>query len=201
MLQTKSEFASNQKQNFKSSDERQQKFDKIKMYVVDENEENESFEKEFQNQQNDDNNYYIFENLNYYEFQSYNESKHDDEVIIYLIMSKIITFVFAHCRKCNQIFIFNNKLHQHVRKAHRSKVVISSIVLLTKFNLKKSFDSNETKLRKSFDLSKTKLKKFFFFIFITKDSSIEKSFTNIISIINFDVDYNKNVNINYDFRD
>ena len=138
------------------------------------------FEKKFQNQQNDDDNYYVSENLNYYE--SYNESTNDDDAIVYFIMSEMTASVFFNCRKCNQIFIFNNKLHQHVRKAHLSETVIIFIVLLTEFNLKQFFVLKSS-----------------FFIAVTKDS--EKSFTDVISVVSFDVDFNKNVNIDYDFCD
>ena len=136
LLQIENEFDSNQKQNNSkfSNDEKFQKSNKNKAYVVDENEKNAKFEKKFQNQQDDDDNYYVSKNLNYYE--SYNESINDHDAIVYFIMSKMIVFVFFNCRKCNQIFIFNNKLHQHVRKTHLLKIVIISIVLLTEFNLK-----------------------------------------------------------------
>ena len=182
LLQIENEFDSNQKQNNSkfSNDEKVQKSNKIKAYVVDENEKNAEFEKKIQNQQNDDDNYYVSENLNYYE--SYNESTNDDDAIVYFIMSKMIVFVFFNCRKYNQIFIFNNKLHQHIRKTHLSEIVIIFIVLLTEFNLKQSFASKSS-----------------FFIAVTKNN--EKFFINVISIINFDVDFNKKVNIDYDFRD
>ena len=104
-------------------------------------------------------------------------------------MSKIIAFAHIDCSKCNQIFFSNNKLHQHVCRAHSLKIIKSnddfiSNVMLIKLNLKIFFNSNKSS----------------FTTIVTKNFSFEKFFTSM-SVINSNVDFNKNVKIDYDFRD
>ena len=226
LLKVESESNSNQnsKQKNKSNVEKFQKFDKTKIFLADENDENVEFEKIFQNNQNDDSSNYFAssKNLVYYESSSYNESN-DENDIVYLISSKISISKHSHCRKCDEIFSFNNKLHQHIRKLctidrenfslsmqRLTNVIVeffkeieissSANVLITKSNLKKSFFIKI--IKNSFttiDASDSIWKSFTNLIF--NDDDVEKSFANLFSIIFSNVDFNKNVDIDYEFRE
>ena len=225
-LKVESESNSNQnsKQKNKSNVEKFQKFDKTKVFLVDENDENVESEKVFQNNQNDDSNNYFASSKNfvYYESSSYNESN-DENDIVYFISSKISVSKHSHCRKCDEIFSFNNKLHQHIRKfctidrensslsmQRLTNVIVelfkeieinsSTNVLITKSNLRKPFSIKV--IKNSFttiDASDFIWKSFTNFISNSDDA--EKSFADFFSIIFSDVDFNKNVDIDYEFRE
>ena len=148
------------------------KFDKIKIYVVDENEKK-TIEYSFENE-NDEYlvNYYTLKDLDYYERDFYNESK--KKFAFYLVASNV--FSFFVCRRCENIFSSNNKFHQHV------KIFCSNVrVLLVKSNL--NFFANAFK-----------------FTFIIKTTRAF-SFIDESKIIIFNVDSTKNVNIEFEFRD
>ena len=225
-LKVESESNSNQnsKQKNKSNVERFQKFDKIKIFLIDENDENVEFEKVFQNNQNDDSSNYFAssKNLVYYESSSYNESN-DENDVVYFISSKISISKHSHCRKCDEIFSFNNKLHQHIRKLCTidressslsmqrltdvvveffKKIEISSStnVLITKSNLKKSFFikiiKNSFTIIDVVDSIRKSVTDF-----TSNSENVEKSFAEFFSIIFSDVDFNKNVDIDYEFRE
>ena len=222
-VESESDSNQNSRQKNKSNVERFQKFDKIKIFLADENDENVEFEKVFQNNQNDDSSNYFVSSKNfvYYESSSYNESN-DENDVVYFISSKISVSEHFHCRKCDEIFSFNNKLHQHIRKLctvdresfslsmqRLTDVVVESLkeieissstdVLITKSNLKKSFFIKIIKssfiiidvvdfIRKSVT------------DFISSSENVEKFFAKSFSIIFSDVDFSKNVDIDYRFR-
>ena len=87
--------------------------EKAKTYVAekeknDNDQNNENNDEKYSNDKNDT---YYFEEMNYYE--SYNVSKENDDNAIYLIIFEILlNFRYKHCKI---IFLFNNKLHQHLR--------------------------------------------------------------------------------------
>ena len=224
-LKIESESNSNQnsRQKNKSNVEKFQKFDKIKTFLVDENEKNVEFEKIFQDNQNDDSSNYFASSKDfvYYELSSYNESN-DENDIVYLISSKISISKHSHCRKCDEIFPFNNKLHQYIRKLCTvdrenfslsmqrltdviveffKKIEISSStdILITKSNLKKFFSiqviKNSFIIIEIIDFIKKS-----FTNFTSNNDDVEKFSANFFSIIFSDVDFSKNVDIDYEFR-
>ena len=222
-VESESNSNQNSKQKNKSNVEKFQKFDKIKIFLVDENDENVEFEKVFQdNQNNDSSNYFASsKNLVYYESSSYNESN-DENDVVYFISSKISVSKHFHCRKCDEIFSFNNKLHQHIRKLctvdrensslsmqrltdviveffKRIEINSSTDVLITKSNLRKSFFIKIIKnsftiidVVDSIKKSVTNL--------TSNSENVEKFFVESLSIIFSNVDFNKNVDIDYKFR-
>ena len=222
-IESESNSNQNSRQKNKSNVEKFQKFDKIKIFLVDENDENVEFEKIFQNNQNDDSNNYFASSKNfvYYESSFYNESN-DENDVVYFISSKISISKHSHCRKCNEIFSFNNKLHQHIRKLctvdrensslsmqrltdviveffKRIEINSSTDVLITKSNLRKSFFIKIIKnsftiidVVDSIKKSVTNL--------TSNSENVEKFFVESLSIIFSNVDFNKNVDIDYKFR-
>ena len=225
-LKVESESDSNQnsKQKNKSNVEKFQKFDKTKIFLADENDENVEFEKIFQNNQNDDSSNYFAssKNLVYYESSSYNESN-DENDIVYFISSKISVSKHSHCRKCDEIFSFNNKLHQHIRKfctidresfslsmQRLTNVIVeffkkieinsSTDVLITKSDLKKFFFIQI--IKSSFIIIEViDFIRKFFTDFNSNSDDVEKFSANFFSIIFSNVDFNKNVDIDYEFRE
>ena len=226
MFKVESELNSNQnsRQKNKSNVEKFQKFDKTKIFLVDENDENVEFEKVFQDNQNDDSSNYFASSKNfvYYESSSYNESN-DENDVVYLISSKISVSKHFHCRKCDEIFSFNNKLHQHTRKfctvdrensslsiQRLTNVIVeffkeveinsSTNVLITESNLRKFFSikiiKNSFTIIDAVDSIRKSVTNLTF-----SNENAEKSFANSFSIIFSDVDFNKNVDIDYKFRE
>ena len=107
------------------------------------------------------------------------------------------------CRKCNINYIFKNKLHEHFKTKCYDQIVV---VITTKIFSIKNFNSRLSKF-KSFNIIMT-IKDFSrkfenlndnksFFIDIENKKSL--IFFDV-SIIIFDVDHNKNVDINHEFR-
>ena len=126
---------------------------------------------------------------------------------IYFITSKIISSKSIRCRKCNINYVFKNKLHEHIKIEYYNKIVV---VIITKIFSIANFSSRLTKF-KSFNIimiTRNFNQKFKNFndnkslsINIENKKSFKKSLIFFdVSIIIFDVDYNKNVNINHEFR-
>ena len=122
LLKFSSEFVSNQKLN-KSNVKKFEKFDKVKIYNVDEKIENE-FEKNFFNQNDVDiddhyvDDYHVSKNIFYYQSSSYNDFENENDNVVYLITSKMLlskSNKITICKKCSNDFLFNNKLHEHFR--------------------------------------------------------------------------------------
>ena len=142
-----------------------------------------------------DNNVYYFENFVYYNLNNFNNLKHNAIVINYFILSISIT-----CRRCKKVFFFNNKLYIYFRNNNCLNV---NVRLSKTFNvadrLKKTFNVDDiSRSRKNIStivyVSNVdfiiKTSKFFVALFIFK-----------ISIINFDVDVFKNIEIEYKYRE
>lgn len=117
-------------------------------------------------------NYYVFEDVDYYEF--YNEL---DETSKFFITSKNLSIF--RCRHCKKSFSFNNKLHLHVRKTHQQKFRDKIVTLLVEIKQRKFFANVFTQLKNSFAISKDL----------------------IILVIVFTMNSRKNVDIKYDFLD
>ena len=225
MLKLSSEFASNQKLN-KSNVKRFDKFDKIKAYNVDENVEDE-FEKDFFNQDDVDvddhyvENYHALKDIFYYQSSSYNDFENEDDNVVYLITLEMLLFEsnkLIICKKCDNNFSSNNKLHDHIRFVCSSKNIF---VYFTNVSSKSFSIIMTTQNSKSTVITRSSAKKFD----ATASSSIASSeFTTIlsktsksfsintsiflrefkftfVSIIVSNVDFNKNVDIDHDFRD
>ena len=207
-IENESDSNQNSRQKNKQNVEKFQKFDKVKIFFADENDENVEFEKNFQDNQNDDSsNYFVSsKNLVYYESSSYNESN-DKNDIVYFISSKISISKHFHCRKCDKIFSFNNKLHQHIRKLcaidrenssldlQRLSNVIVEFFKKIEINSSTNVLTTESNLRKSFSIKVIKIS----FTIIDANDFVEISFVNSLSIIFSNVDFNKNVDIDYKF--
>jgi hypothetical protein len=173
--------------------------DKIKIFVIDEknNEKkfvknfHNSFAKNFFNQKHE--NYYIEnDNLNYY--NSNQKNKIFVNFIASIIMIKSSLF---HCRRCKKIFTFNNELHRHFR------IDCNSIFL----KKSKFFNNVETYSIKNFNFNS-------FTIDVTKeineiDQSNIDTFVEFMNsfilfefiIIRFNVDSSANIDTKYEFRD
>ena len=118
LLKFSSEFASvsNRKSN-KLNVKKFDKFDKIKVYNVDENNETEKVEKDYFDEKNVDD-YHVSKNISYYQSIFYNDFEDENDNVVYLITSKVLLSKLNKiviCRKCNNDFLFNNKLHEHFR--------------------------------------------------------------------------------------
>ena len=236
LLKFSSEFVSisNRKSN-KSNVKRFDKSDKIRTYNVDENVEDE-FEKDFFNQDDVDaddhyvDDYHASKNIFYYQFSSYNEFEDEDDNVVYLITSKVLLFEsdkLIICKKCENDFTFNNKLHEHFRFDCFNKIDFVYSVVIDKFSSITMTIQNfkftvitRSSIRKlsiinSFSITFDELTNSFItsFEFITILSNTSKSFSvntsiflkrfkfTFVFIIVFDVDFNKNVDIDHDFRD
>ena len=122
LLKFSNEFVSNQKFN-KSNVKKFEKFDKIKIYNIDEKVENE-FKKNFFNQDDVDiddhyvDDYHVSKNIFYYQFSSYNDFENENNNVVYLTISKLFSFKSNQliiCKKCDNNFSFNNKFHDYIR--------------------------------------------------------------------------------------
>ena len=135
--------------------------------------------REAENDHDNDYNYYISENLNYYE--SYNQPK--KEPAAFFITSNV-TSDFK-CHRCKKCFLFNNKLHLHLRKAHAFIEKTEIHIIHANLRSYKSF-AKINNVENSFagDLIIT--------------SKIIKNFD--IFIIIFNVNAFKKIDIKYDFR-
>ena len=237
LLKFSNEFVSNQKLN-KSNVKKFDKFDKIKAYNVDENVENES-EKDFLNQDDVDaddhfvDDYHASKDLFYYQSSSYNDFEDEDDNAVYLITSEMLlseSDKLIICKKCDNDFTFNNKLHEHLRfdcssfvysvvadKLFSTTMITQSskFTVITRSSTRKldaiassSIASSEftiilSKTSKSFSVNTSILLKELKFTSISVNTSIslrELKFTSF-SIIVSDVDFSKNVDTDHDFRD
>ena len=117
------------------------------------------------------------------------------------------------CRKCNINYIFKNKLHEHFKTKCYDKIVVvitTEIFSAKNFSIE-NFSSRLSKF-KSFNIimiTKNFNRKFENFSdskSLSTDIENKKSFKKSliffdVSIIIFNVDHNKNVDINHKFRD
>ena len=143
----------------------------------------------------------MLKNLMYYELSLFNDFANENDNVVYFIFSNVVIFVFVYCRKYEKFFQFNNKLHKHVKNTCFNKQNFSLKIHVVEFSL------NSTLLIKI-------LRKIFTTIKITKIIFMKKIFANsifagnlfaneikFVSIISSNVDYNKNVNIDHEFRE
>ena len=166
------------------------------------------------------NDYYASKNIFYYQSSFFNNFKNENNNVVYFIASVISKSKVIRCRKCKIDFFFSNKLHQYLR-INYARINKNNIALIVKINLQKSL--NITKITCAFNkklltnvaVFKNDLEKFFANVFdiAVFKNDFEKFFANAfvtsifdfsiedIFIIVFNVDFNKNVNIDYDFRD
>ena len=100
----------NSNRKSKSNIEKLDKSNKIKVYLIELNDENTKFEKDFQKKHNDVKNYHFSKNLVYYESFSFNDLNENNN-IVYFASSKIIFIFNIFCCKYEKIFSFNNKLY------------------------------------------------------------------------------------------
>ena len=236
LLKFSSEFVSisNRKSN-KSNVRRFDKFDKIKVYNVDENNEVEKAEKNYFNEKNVDD-YHVSKNISYYQSIFYNDLEDENDNVVYLITSKVLLSKLNKiviCRKCSNDFLFNNKLHEHLRFDCSDKInliystnVINqsfSIIMttqnfkftvITRSSIRKLSSINFDTITSSSSATSDELASSFItsFEFTTILSNTSKSFSisistslrklkfTFVSIIASDVDFNKNVDIEQDFR-
>ena len=228
LLKFSNEFVSNQKFN-KSNVKRFDKFDKIKVYNVDENNEIEKVEKDYFDEKNADD-YHVSKNISYYQSFFYNDFENENDNAVYLITSEVLlskSNKIIICKKCSNDFLFNNKLHEHFRFDCFDKInliystnvfnqffftimIIQSINVIIRSSIKKLLTvSKSNEFTNSF-ITQSKIE------IIDSDSTIvsetSKFFTNVhfdffekikfasIFIIVSDVDFSKNVDIDHDFR-
>ena len=129
---------------------------------------------------NDDDDVYYNKNLKYY--NSNNSKNKNDFAIHFIVLTSMFAFKYT-CRRCDKTFVFNNRLHFYLRtKCFRQLFFINKLI------------TNNYSQMFSFYFIET------FFIEIIKTINIKiKIFKSII--IRFNVDFFKNVDIEYEFRD
>ena len=193
------EFESKKKSNIEKFD----KFDKIRVYLVEQNDENAKFEKNIHEKNDDVDNYYFSKNLVYYESFSFNDSNENNN-IVYFTLFEIIFIFKIFCRKCEKKNSFNNKFNQYIKNKCIITNVIQSIV-----NLKNILINSSNVVVNSTNIFVTKfiLRKKNFVLKLVDTKFLLRKIFSIIKIIkiNFivisNVDYNKNIDIEYKFRD
>ena len=186
-------------QNSRSNVEKsnQQREEKIRAYVIDE--ENETQSKDILSNEHD---YHVEnENLEYYDQNNYSEK---NEMSVNFTSSIVTRVSKSQCRRCKKTFSFNNELHHHFRANCNFRVVISVFSKESKF-----FNDIEAYFVKSvisstIDVTK-KINNFNQFDTITFDELTSLSIVNFISfefiIIRFNVDSSIEIEIEYEFRD
>ena len=161
---------------------------KKRTYVVDEVDEKQFNQNTSINEKNQSEYYISQQNLEYYnsQYQKYEKDESIDFFAIFLNAFK--------CRHCQCIFIFNNRLHEHVRR--RACLQQSTTAALKRsfksFNLKQFFLSTEN--RKTFTDA---------FVVESFSTEIIKKFESAIKllIIYFFVDFKSDIDIDYEYRD
>ena len=243
LLKFSSEFVSNQKLN-KSNVRKFEKSDKVKVYNIDEKTENE-LEKNLFNQNDIDaddhyvDDYHVSKNIFYYQSSSYNDFEDENDNAVYLTTSEMFlseSDKLIICRKCDNDFTFNNKLHEHFRFDCFSKIDFVYSVVVDKFAGKFSSTTMTTQNFKSIVITRSSVRKLSSInsdtttssssvtsdeltsSFITSFESTTLSDTSklfsvsisislkkfkftSISIVVSDVDFNKDVDTDHDFRD
>ena len=230
LLKFSNEFASasNRKSN-RSNVKRFEKSDKAKVYNVDENNEIEKVEKNYFDEKNVDD-YHVSENISYYQSNFYNDLEDENDNVVYLITSEVLSSKsnkITICRKCSNDFSFNNKLHEHFRFdcSDKASLIYSAdvsnqfsstimttqdISVVTRNSIKKLLTISKSNEFTSSSITQSRIE------VIDSDSTIvsktSKSFTNVhfdfserakfasIFIIVSDVDFSKNVDTDHDFR-
>ena len=137
--------------------------------------------------------------------------------VVYLITSIIFESKIVYCRKCKIAFFSRNKLHKHFRvncfKFDLQKtfsIIEFYMTLLVEINLQKTFNIimiirvfNKKFLTKIF-VFQNDLKKFFANAFNNSKKFFANVFVDLVEnvcIIVFNVNFNKNVEIDQKFRD
>ena len=228
LLKFSNEFASNQKLN-KSNVKKFDKFDKIKIYNVDENNETEKVEKDYFDEKNADD-YHVSKNISYYQSTFYNDFEDENDNAVYLITSKMLlskSNKIIICRKCNNDFFFNNKLHEHLRFNCFDKIsliystnvfnqffsiimIIQNINVIIRSSTRKFLTTSKSNEFTNSFITQSRIEIIDFDSVTVSETS--KFFTDVhfdffektkfasIFIIVSNVDFNKNVDINHDFR-
>ena len=157
---------------------------KNRAYVVNEEKKKENTLHEKNISEIDDDVYYT-ENLKYYNSDNQNShSENDEKFIAHFVAFSLVSYV---CRRCDQQFLFNNRLYAHLRTDcfHMTKLV----------EIKKSFaKSNDDEFSFKSIVYFTEI----FFIDVTKTFNVN-NFKSVV--IRFNVNVFKNVDNDYDFRD
>ena len=148
-----------------------------KTYVIDEQNEKlieKKIEKNFFNddQNSSKNETFYFEKLNYYN-SNYSRQKKEKSST-----TNFVTVTFIICRRCEFIFLSNNRLHNHLRVDCRQSSFLRKIV------------TNTSSIVYSIEIT------FFIEIIKVNFTSFDKIF-----VINFDVNASKDIEIEYEFRD
>ena len=231
LLKFSSEFASisNRKSN-KSNVKRFDKFDKTRVYNVDENNETKKAEKDYFDEKNVDD-YHVSKNISYYQSIFYNDLENENDNVVYLITSKVLLSKLNKiiiCKKCSNDFFFNNKLHEHLRFDCSDKINLiystdvfnqsffiimitqdSKFTVITRSSTRKLSITNSSSIT-SDEFTSSSITSFEFTTILSNTSksfSINTSISlrelkfTFVSIIVSDVDFNKNVDIDHDFRD
>ena len=160
-----------------NNNNKKNRFQFKRVYVFDEKKEKNDYESKNSNVDND---VYYNENLEYY---NSNNSKNENDFITHFVVS-ISMFVLEYtCRRCDKTFAFNNRLHFHLRtNCFRQSFFINKLIT-NNYSSMSSFYSIETSFIETIKTTNTNTKNF-------------KSI-----IIRFNVDFFKNVDIEYEFRD
>ena len=196
------------------------RYDKTKTYVINEktkNDENVKSEKDFHKEENSEQkNYYINEKKLKY-WNSDNENKKNQIDVFFILSLNISESIKLFCHYCKNIFDFNNQLHDHLKLVHRIK---------RKNRLLKFFADVVKILKKSSTARKSSavsisilniFSKLFanvdtLIYFITRSTTAKSDVTSFndekifinnkenLSIIIFNIDVFKKIDIDYEFR-
>ena len=148
---------------------------KTRTYVTNESKKKNMIFDNFQQKKNEY--YFVNDDVNYYD-SNHREFYEKNETSINFIVIRKFQF---RCRRCKQIFSFNNILHNHFRvDCHSSKIKNVEIYFVNDFNFNFSTVDN------------------LFIIDVTKDFDTTSS-TNS-TIIRFTIDFFTDVDIDYDFK-
>ena len=172
-------------------DEFDNRDDKIRAFVVDEdNDEKKKSAKDFHNEEEHEDYYTENDNLNYYNSNQKNETFVNFIASIVMIKSSL-----SHCRRCRKTFTFNNELHRHLRVdcnltfSEKSKFFSDVEVYSVK-----SVSSSTIDVTK--EINEFSQSNIVTFVELT-NSSISSEFI----IIRFNVDSSTNIDTKYEFRD
>ena len=172
--------------------------DKIKTFVVDEdNDEKKKSAKDFHNEEEHENYYIENDNLNYY-----NSNQKNETFVNFIASIIVIKSSLSHCRRCKKTFTFNNELHRHFRidcnfNLSRETKFLSNVEV---YSVKDFSSSTIDAIKEISESSQSNTITFVELVeidVIDSDSTISFKFI----IIRFNVDSSTDIDTEYEFRD
>ena len=194
--QSQRRLANDTKQN--NRDEFDNRDNKIKTFVVDENnDEKKKSAKDFHYEKKHEDYYIENDNLNYY-----NSNQKNKTFVNFIASIIVIKSSLSHCRRCKKTFTFNNELHRHLR-------IDCSFIFSEKSKFLSNVEVYSVKDFSSFTIDAIKeISEFnqlntITFAELIEIDVIDFDFTISFEfiIIRFNVDSSTNIDTEYEFRD